>query len=290
MKNKYFLKTSYPCLIKTTTTCMEIDVNDIVEIEDERFLFVYPSHSKEIPFYINLDYPQENSRFSIINKDEKQILFLENEKNIKLFQKENLNFSGTLCEITISENVLSFESNNKKICYQCPHTCQNYRVFKIKNFACVQFDNDLYIYSIHKNKLSHFGGDQIEIDKDTISTHKKFHDSENREKFSKYKLGEDISIESEEFLNRKSPFPKELVSFKMLESVKAKDYQNSVSYLTDNLKEKIDVPQIKEFFGEISAFLPITENEFITISNFHKNYVKFILSNGKIDDILIDQL
>ena len=81
-----------------------------------------------------------------------------------------------------------------------------------------------------------------------------------------------------------------LVPFRLLESIKAKDYESALDFLSEKLKGEIDSDQIKDFFGELSNFLPVNANEFITISNFNKNYVKFVLVNDKIDDILIDNL
>ena len=49
---KKILKTSYPCLIKTDTDSCELEENDVLEIENEQFLFVYPQNGS-IPFYID---------------------------------------------------------------------------------------------------------------------------------------------------------------------------------------------------------------------------------------------
>lgn len=288
---KYLIKSSYPCLIKTKTDYAEIDANDVLEVENEEYIFVYPADNIVTPFYINLSCPHENENFSVIKKDNKNIIFLESPSSVEITQKENLNFSGKNCEITIAGKNLSFECNSKKIIYRCPHSCKNYKIFKVKNFACVQFDNNLYAYSIDKNKLTHFGGDSLEIKQNTISVQKKFHDSDNREKNAIYNLSEEINVEKEDFMhNSTEQIPQKLIPFKLLESIKARDYACAMDFLSEKLKNELDANQMKEFFGEVTNFLPINTNEFITISNFNKNYVKFVLSDDKIDDILIDNL
>lgn len=288
---KYLIKSSYPCLIKTKTDYEEIDTNDVLEVEDEEYIFIYPADNIVTPFYINLSCPHENENFSVIKKDNKNIIFLESPSSVEITQKENLNFSGKNCEITIVGKNLSFECNSKKIIYRCPHSCKNYKIFKVKSFACVQFDNNLYAYSIDKNKLTHFGGNSLKIDQNTISVQKKFHDSDNREKNAIYKLSEEINVEKEDFMhNSTEQIPQKLIPFKLLESIKAKDYACAMDFLSEKLRSELDTNQMKEFFGEVTNFLPVNTNEFITISNFNKNYVKFVLSDDKVDDILIDNL
>lgn len=90
--------------------------------------------------------------------------------------------------------------------------------------------------------------------------------------------------------NTTEQIPQKLIPFKLLESIKAKDYACAMNFLSEKLKSELDTNQIKDFFGEVTNFLPINTNEFITVSNFNKNYVKFVLSGDKIDDILIDNL
>ena len=62
---KTILKSSYPCLVKGKNSYHEIDKNDLLEMADEDIIFVYPQCSGQIPFYINLVSPVENSNFSI---------------------------------------------------------------------------------------------------------------------------------------------------------------------------------------------------------------------------------
>ena len=56
------------------------------------------------------------------------------------------------------------------------------------------------------------------------------------------------------------------------------------------MKEKINQTQIKDFFGTINTFLPLSTTEFIAICGQDKSYVKFDLSHDKVCDISIDKL
>ncbi len=81
----------------------------------------------------------------------------------------------------------------------------------------------------------------------------------------------------------------QLISYKFLESIKAKDYEHALSFLSSNLKEKIGQEQLKEFFGNLSQFLPLNQNEFIIISNNEKQFVSFYIKE-QIEDISMDKL
>lgn len=285
------LKTTYPCLIKTNNEYVELEENDTLTIQDERMLFVYPKTGVQIPFYINLKSLKENAFYSILEISNKKILLLEQGECLQVVQKENLNFAGKTCQIEISKQSVTFETENKKITYTCPHNCKNYEVFKSKNFACVKFKNDLYVYSMNKSKLLHFGGDELSVENDIISLTKKYHDSECREKKSIYKIDEDISTEKEDIVSiNTSKSTAELLPYKLLEGIKAKDISFVMNCLSANLKSKVNDEQIKEFFGNVSAFLPLSTTEFITITNRQKNFVQFKIVDDEIDDILIDGL
>ncbi len=287
---KFFLKTEYPCLVKTETDQCELDENDVLEIVDENFLFVYPENSRQIPFLINLNFLQENDFFSVIRRDENTIILLEKFQTFRVTHKEMLNFGGKRCEVSVSNKTISFENDNKKIECLCPKHDDDFKIFKIKDFACVQFEEDLFAYSMKNDQLSHFCGD-LEIDGDVVFLKKQFHDSLNREREAKYDFGDVIKMESEDF-KRKSTSVRhaDLAPYQLLESVKAKDFDFASSFLSDKLKSQIDSNQIHEFFGNFSSFLPLSPTEFITISQNGKNFVSFNMRGDKIDDISVDNL
>ena len=83
---------------------------------------------------------------------------------------------------------------------------------------------------------------------------------------------------------------KELNPYKFIESIKAKDFQFAVDLLSLQMKDKIDETKLQSFFGTVSAFLPLSECEFIVFSNGNKRFVKFDMLNDKINDIVIDEL
>lgn len=286
---KTLVKTSYPCLIKSENETCVLEENDTLEIENEQFLFVYPQNGS-IPFYIDTKSETENRFVSIIKHEDKKIYLLEKANSVSVEKKHSLSFSGKTCGVFIANNSISFETETQKTKIDIVHRCKNYEIFKHKNFACLKFDNDFYAFSMQKNKLFHFSGSNISFQNGELELTKKFHDSNNREKTAKYKLDDEIVFVNESFISSQTKHAKDLIPYKTMESIKAKDYAFVLNCLSDKLKSEIDSTKLQEFFGNISSFLPLSDSEFITLSKNQKNYIKFSLFGDKIDDISIDNL
>ncbi len=290
---KYLLKTTYPCLVRTRSEECELDQNETLEIIDEDVLFVYPEEPGRIPFYINLKAPKESDFLSIINHEGQTFLFLENFHNFQVCHKETLYINGKKCAVSIHGRQISFEDDEKRVDYICPHSCKNYKIFKIKDFACIEFDDDLYAYSIKQNKLSHFSG-KMDVAGEVLTLTKQFFDSENRERRASYKFEDDITLQNESYVhNSSNPHDKlhnELVPYKFMESIRAKDFEFAYSFLSENLKNQIDDAQMREFFGNFSNFLPLSTTEFVTINDKQKKFVKFNMSGNFVNDIIVELL
>lgn len=290
---KILLKSPYPCLIKTETQSCDLDPNDTLEIEEENRIFVYPQN-RQIPFYLDLKNLKDCEKYSVLKRETDLFIILENVPNFSSKIKETLNFSGRNVEIILSDKSLSFEDTGKIVECYLNNPAQNLKTYKIKNFACAQLDKDLFIFSLKEEKVYHFSG-EVEIEGNQISVTKKFYDSNGREKKTIFKLEDEIELISEEFFeSNEKKLPRisqirDLAGYKLLESVKAKDYDSSLSFLSEKLKNQIDVSQIKEFFGNFTSFLPISTTEFITLGK-EKHFVQFSFSGNQIDDISIDEL
>lgn len=286
---KFFLKSPYPCLVKTGDSACELDQNDILEIENEKFVSIYPQAKNILPFYIDLCSPKDNERYSFFLKDEKKYIILENCPNCIQKEKETFNFSGKFLTIYVENDKIVFETANKRIEYMCEKIDKKYSSCKIKNFACLQFKDELFLYSIKENKVYHFFGES-EIDGNQISVTRKFFDSEMHEKKSVFRIEEEIELESEDFSYKPQRDIKGLSPFKFLESVKSKDFAHAMDFLSAGLKNKVEISQIKDFLGNFSSFLPISETEFITLDSKQKHFVQFAMNGNLIEDISVDEL
>lgn len=289
---KFYIKTSYPCLIKTDSQSVFLEENDMLEIENEKFLYIYPENNTYFPFFLNMDTLKDSEKISVLKHNNQIIVLLENPPTLQIYNKETLNFSGKTCEIHISKNNLSFSTNSKKINFFCKHSCKNYKIFKIQNFACVQFEKNLYAFSVSSNKLTHFEGDKFEFNNNILHLTKRFHDSLDRERHACYKFDNEIFLESEEFMYKEEKqYNEKLICYKTLEGVKAKDFSYILNnFFSEKLKSQINEKQLHKFFGNISSFLPMSTTEYITLAKDQKNYVTFSIKDDKIDDITIDKL
>ena len=189
---KILLKTTYPCLVSTATEKQSLSEEDLLEIENENFLSVYPLQPNAIPFCIDLTAENNSTFYSYLNINNQSIILLENQQDVEILQKETLNFAGKICKVEISKNTLSFENDKTCIKLKIAHKTNDYKLSKIKNHACLQFENDLYLFDMSKSKLSHINAEKFQVDGQSITVTKKFHDSLNREKQSIYTIDDNI--------------------------------------------------------------------------------------------------
>ncbi len=286
---KYLIKSAYPCLIMCNNSSVELEENDLLEIEDEKEMFVYPQIADTLPFCVNLKNPIENRFFSVINRQNQKILLLEKQQKVAIFQKETLYFPGKTICIQISENMLCFESSSCKIQLPINHSCKNYKVFKLKHFACLQCDQNFYAFNTKTDKITHFCG-ICKLEKEILTVEKTIPDSANRKKTSSYKFEDDIVLIDEKILSNAVEGNEKLLPFQFLEAVKAKDTNFAFNSLSATLQQQLEKSQILEFFGNFSAFLPVSENEFILLCPSKNKYVSFSVLGGKIQDISLDEI
>jgi len=288
---KILLKTTYPCLISNTTEKQFLSENDSLEIEDETFLSVYPLQANLLPFCIDLTETTDSSFYSYLNINNQQVVLLEKQQSVEIFQKETLNFAGAVCKMKISKNSLSFETDKTCIKLKISHKTNSYKLSKIKNFACLQFEKDIYFFDVVKSKLSHLSADKIQLEGQKLSTTKKLHDSLNREKHSIYTINDDIELKQEEFTKTvATQQTKALTPYKFVEGLTARDFKFSIECLSLSLKEKIDDSKLQSFFGTVFSFVPLSEQEFLIFSNTGKKFAKFDMIDEKINDIVVDDL
>ena len=285
---KVIVKTTYPCIIKTQNDFVELDQNDTLLCEDEDFLYIYPLNSFQIPFCINLCKKEDSRFFSFVKIENENVVLLEPQQKVVLTQKETLHINGKTLKIFLKQNKITFESEHKIVSCFAQHQTKNYKLISVGAFGCVMFENDFYAFSMTKEKLFHFDGEELKFEKNTLFVTKKFHDFSNREKAYEISLTDGINVQNEQFLQ--SDFPKNLICFNFLQAIKCKNFASAINFLNEKLKNKIKRQNLETFFGKIQNILPFSETEYILITNNDKNYAKFELENEKICDISLDKL
>ena len=175
------------------------------------------------------------------------------------------------------------------VAYSCPHDTSNYKVYKIENFACIEFQHDLYVFNTSSSRLSHFDGDDIEFEKNTLKLSKRLCVYENRIKKANYSFSNDkIKVENMSFDYNKTSDIYELSPYRFLEAIKVKDFRFAKNLLDASLN--INEDNLSKFLGNVVNFLPLSTDDFIVISEFSKNFVRFETKNGQIVDISVDKL
>ena len=286
---KYTIKSTYPCVIKSKDSFVELEPNDSLLCENESILYVYPKIANIIPFTIQLDNPTDTEYFSFTRHGEEHFVILESLAQVSLTKKETLFFSGKPCQILIEKCCIKFEGEKRIVTCHISHPYKDYKIMKINGYACVQFDRDFFAFHFQKEKMFHFSGDEISISANTLTISKSLYDNLNRKRTFKVELSDQLKIENETFL-RNPANKKELLSYNFLEGLKAEDFDFSISLLSKKLQTKIKKENLSQLFGEIKSIMPVEENSFIVLSSKGKVFVTFECDKGEIKDIVLDDL
>ena len=273
--------------MKTDKESFEIDENDVLEIENEERIFIYPTlySRKNIPFYINLQAPKSCHRYFVHEFDDFALVVLTYNEELKILYKEN--FPTLACNVVVSQSAVKFEKEDISVEYTLPHNFFNYHIFKLDNYACVEFDDEnLYLFNTKNNVLSHFSGN-MDLDKNVLTVKKNLHDLENRVKKSTFKLEEDkIKLESLDFSHDENKFSEDMTAYRFLEAVKIKDFDFAINLL----EKKTSSENLETLFGNVKNYLPLSTNEFVILGENERKFVRFFEKCGKIVDISVDKL
>ena len=285
---KYIIKTSYPCVIKTEHDFLELDEDSSIECEDENFVYVYPTQAG-IPFCIDIKQRKDCERYSFSTHDGQNFIFIEPIQLSFVTKKETLLVNGKSCKILIEQSQISFEGQNRIVHHKITKPFKKYKIIKIQNFACAQFDSEFFAFDTQKEKLYHFSGEDFSFEKNTLTINRKYDDNSGRERKYKVTFSDKISVTENTFVKKEQKKP-ELIPFDFLQAVKSEDFACATNYLSTKLKEKIGRPELESFFGKIQQILPIDTNTFIVFSNAKKQYVSFEIVDNHICDISLDDL
>lgn len=289
---KYYLVSPYPCLIKTTSQSFELCEGEQLEIENEPFVFVYPQENFLLPFYVNIENERDSQFVSFIKRDNLSYIVLEKQSHLSTTFKETLNFENKVCHIEINSSKISFDTEKKRYDVFHNHNITNYKIYKIKHCAFVQFEKCTYIFSIKTEKLTSIQNAKVEINNDLVLIEKELCDSSKRIKKIEYEIEENgMKLKKQEFSYNENSRPyKNFVSYKFMEAVKAKDFSRACNMLSKTLVESIDEEKLKVFFGDISCFIFLEINQFLIFSLNTKSFATFSVKNDTIEDISLDSL
>lgn len=290
---KIKLKSTYPCIVKTKDEFFDIDEYDMLEIEDEKRIFVYPINEsrRNIPFYIDLENLQNSRRYGVFNFESFSLLVLNDEKPLRICNKEHLSFKSGIVTVSLFCDRLKFETPTYCV-EEDVEAYDKFKVFKLDKFACVSLDDDrLYAFNTADNRLALFAGESVELNNNELVLNKIYSGFDKHTRTSKY-LFEDgqIKLQSEDLKCETQSKWGELLSVRFLEAVRANNFEMARGLLSEKLKMKVSAESLLKFFGKIKAILPISLKEFVLVCDLGKKYVQIQTSQNAIEDISVDEL
>ena len=280
----------FDCLIKTQNDEMLLDQNEHIIFEDKfEKIDVYPVN-KNSRYSFSIDLDKESSPFySIIKQPDKILIFLLDgliAENVDLF---DFSYNGNESNVEIGKNQIIFKSNEHKKTITLPNEVTDVKCGNFKHINYVTFKDEekcnIIAYNVTNNKTKLFQGENIEI------TDNGFVITNERNNFYK-KIVEEYIVDEQglksksKVFSQKESFPDSLVPYMFMNSLKLKDYENAIQFLSDELKNKLNPQALKNYFGDISYFYIIDQTTAFAIANGKNLIYSFKTSQNKIYDIL----
>ena len=288
MKN-IVIYSPYPCLVKAGDKEMTINENEHLNLDAIMPIYVYPT-GKTKRYSFMIDFNILNSQFySIIEKDDRVLVFLIDgllSQNIDIF---SFRYNNIDSEIEISSHEITFKTkeHKKKIyIYSTPKNVECGNFYHI-DYSLLEFENGsiLIAYNVKNNSAKQFKGDKIELKDNgfTVQSSKNFYDMATWE----YKIDkEGLKIKDKTFAMANQKYPFELIPFQFMTAVQNDDTSMITSLLSDEILKKIDIVNIKKYFGHIDYFYMIDYKTCFAISDKQNVIYEFYLKENKIDEIV----
>lgn len=288
MKN-IVLYSPYDCLVKIGEKELLLNENEHAVIDNNQQIYIYPTgKTKRYSFIVDIN--DNNSRFySIVEKDDKILVFLIDgllTQNIDIY---SFRHNGLESSIEVSSQVVTFKTkqHKKKIfLYSIPTSIKCGNFYHI-DYCLLEFDKDkdvLIAYNTKNNNARQFSGDKIELKDNGFKVYvsKNIYDKLEEE----YKIDSGgLKLKDKSFVLANNKFPSELLPYQFMCAVKNGDTNLMKELLSSDILNKLDVENIKEYFGNIEYFYMIDYKTCFALSNKQNVIYEFYLKDNKICEI-----
>ncbi len=294
---KYKIITAYPCVIKSQNQTLGLDKNCTLIIEGEKKVSVYPvGKTDKFSFNIEFDRLKDSPYFSTVENEDEVIIYLID--GIKSENAQVVTFgTNASSHIEIENDSVTFFSSNfkRKVITGTFDNFDCYQKYDIMLAHLYDHNKHLIVAFNKKNgKAKSFKADKVEIKNDAFIL------TQNLNDYAGQKVTYTLSLEREGLKKKNSSFsysfddkPKlstcdRIIPFVFLEAVKAENFELAKNYLANSLE--IDIDKLKDFFGKLDYFFPVSDNQFCFHSGEGLQKLIFEIKNEKIIDIDVERL
>lgn len=287
---KIIIYSPYDALIKTKYEEAFLNKNEHLILEGEnQNIVVYPTN-KVSRYSFTIDLNEQHSIFyNIIKKDDNLFVFLLDgviAENVEIYSFLN---EGQTSFVEIGKNQIIFKTQNNQKIITPPGKIDGFKCGNFKHINYVIFGDGTKsyatLYNTTTNKIKLLQADEIEIKEDGFVL------TTNKNSFYK-KIVEEYMIDSQglkiksRVFSQKENYSDNFISYMFMNSIKLKDYQNAYNLLSNNLKEKLSIDDLKNYFGDVSYYYVIDPSTIFVVSDGKNVIYEFSFSENKINEII----
>lgn len=281
------LKSEYPCLICNGGEQIFLEDNELLSIDAEKNIYVYPVSNKNLfPFSINLF--SHSKRYRVFEHKDKTFCCLLSPNTIVKKTIEKIKIAGKDLVITLGENEIFYSLNNAECRFPLNATPNEYKSQAIENFSALilNFENfqELILFNVENNSFKICNGNNFEIKDKQITFSRNYADySSNIEEISLEFSKNEIN-ETKKHITTQFDIPNEkTICYVFLDAIKEKNFYYAEQLISHN-EEKIEEDKIKDFLGNYISFFPLDEKNFAIFYENETKILQFFVEDGKILD------
>lgn len=293
MKN-YKIISPYDYLAIIDNKEVFVEQGQTLEFENNTSLSIYPCKENSTAFSFNLENSQDCDFFSTSKLDDNKIFYFEDGNICKNYFISTLTIDDHECKFEIGEEKIVITYLNYKKELHLSNKFDKYQVGSMSSSAYILLTSKesqtLFIFDCKRGKINLLQGDQIKINSTNILSTKNLDNIARHTIEEEYLVTDDGLIRKTKNINYQNGRPitvttPQVVPYAFLEALSLGDLELASSYLDLSMRRQIDNEHLKEYFGEILSFSPITTSQYLVVTRNEKRIFNFVLTENKITEI-----
>lgn len=291
--NKYILRSNFDCLVKVENEENLLDSNSQIIFDFPQKVLIYPlSCSKfSFPFTIDLAQNGDSEICKIFEFNGNKLFYLNSPYSIKNEIVEEVSCQNKKCEISLTQEELSFKIDNLKKTLPILGSYKSYTLQTNNSFVILFFsgkEDSLYLFNVKDYSITHLEGQKIELIDNKIFVSKQANDIVAHQIYDTYEIKDDklTKIAGKFKVDVLSRSIKEsILPLAFVESINLGDYLLALDYLDENLQSSTTTEHLKNYFGEIKSFVLLEPNLIAITNNKETKIYSFTVKDNKIAEI-----
>lgn len=294
---KYKLKTAYPCLIVSGQQSILLNPEETLELQDENKLLVYPvgNARQSIAFTVELDHLVKSCFYTFHTlRENEMLIFFPSGQHCENYILKTLSVAGKDCNFEIGQQSIILICNSWKKVIHLQENFVSYKLGKAEHIAYILLQNEnnqiMYALNTKNGNIKVFTGSDIQINQNT------FRVFSQKKSVAGQELQQDYEVTAEGIrpitgdIQYQAMTPRlvrcdPVIPYAFLEAMQLRDFELARAYLSAPLRQNIDIPHLKSYFGQISQFYHLEKDAYYVLAKEKSQAYRFCVTDGKISEI-----